>query len=197
MYEYIKGKFMGISREYVTVDNNGIGYRIYTSGNTMAKMPEHGEEVQLYTSQVVRQDFIGLYGFSTKEELELFLLLTTVNGVGNKSALSLLSITNTMNLKKAIVAADEKLLLRAPGIGKKSAQRIILELKDKLSKEVHSVGPTKDNEILLTKDREEAQEALVALGYSIKEADSVLGELPKDLNLEDTIKEALKRLIGF
>lgn len=195
MYEYIKGKFMGISREYVTVENNGIGYRIHTSGNTMAKMPEHGQEVQLFTTQIVRQDFIGLYGFQSKEELDLFLMLTTVNGVGNKSALSLLSITNTNNLKKAIVTADEPLLLRAPGIGKKSAQRIILELKDKLKKEVHE-GQGIEVDVMLSEERKEAQAALEALGYTAKEAEGVLKELPKDLNLESTIKEALKRLIG-
>lgn len=132
MYEYIKGIYEGMNKDYIIIENNGIGYRIYTSGSTIAKMPKMYDEVKLYLQQLVRQDFIGLYGFLTKEELDLFNLVLTINGVGSKAALSLLSISSVNNLKYAILSGDEKTLIRAPGVGKKTAQRIILELKDKI-----------------------------------------------------------------
>ncbi len=196
MYEYIKGLFMGITREYVTLENNGIGYRIFTSGNTMAKMPETGKETILYVTQVVRQDFIGLYGFATKDELELFLKLTTVSGVGSKSALSLLSVKETVNLKKAIAGEDESVLLKAPGIGKKTAQRIILELKEKLGMELINEGNSGGKKVNLTGERTEALEALLALGFTEKEGEKALSEVDSELSLEMTIKEALKKLMG-
>ena len=132
MYEYIKGIYIGINKDYIIVENNGIGYKIFTSGATMSSMPKNGEEVQLYLEQIVREDFIGLYGFDSSEELEMFKLLLTINGVGAKAALSLLSISRVNNLKYAIMTGDEKHLCRGVGIGKKTAARIILELKDKL-----------------------------------------------------------------
>ena len=103
MYEYIKGKYVGINKDYIIVENNGIGYKIFTSGATMSSMPKAGEEIMLYLEQIVREDFLGLYGFDTKEELEMFKLLLTVGGVGPKAALSLLSISRVNNLKYAIL----------------------------------------------------------------------------------------------
>ncbi len=112
MYEYIKGIYIGINKDYVIVENNGIGYKIFTSGATMSSMPKIGEEIKLYLEQIVREDFIGLYGFDTNEELEMFKLLLTINGVGAKAALSLLSISRVNNLKYAIMTGDEKHLCR-------------------------------------------------------------------------------------
>ena len=132
MYEYIKGKYVGIVKDYVIIENNGIGYKIFSSGITMSSMPSIGEEVMLYLVQIVREDFIGLYGFISREELQMFNMLLSINGVGAKAALSLLSISRINNLKYAIMTGDEKHICRAPGIGKKTAGRIILELKDKL-----------------------------------------------------------------
>lgn len=119
MYDYIKGSFKGIFKDYVSIDNQGIGYQIFTSGNSMAMMPAREEETTLYLTQIVRQDFIGLYGFTSREELELFKILITINGVGAKAALSLLSASTPSHLKYAIVNGDEVLLMKAPGIGKK------------------------------------------------------------------------------
>src|SRR5690554_2594934 len=113
MYDYIKGKFAGIFKDYVTVENSGIGYKIFTSGYTMAMMPQLNEDLILYLTQIVREDFIGLYGFSTREELELFLILITINGVGAKAALSLLSASSPENLKYATVHENESLLMKA------------------------------------------------------------------------------------
>ena len=98
MYEYIRGKYIGINKDYIIVENNGIGYKIFTSGATMSDVPEAGEEITLYLEQIVREDFIGLYGFDSREELDMFKLLLNVNGVGPKAALSLLSISRVNNL---------------------------------------------------------------------------------------------------
>ncbi|MEI3337361.1 MAG: Holliday junction branch migration protein RuvA [Clostridium sp.] len=201
MYEYIKGKYIGINKDYIIVENNGIGYKIFTSGATMSAMPKAGEEVQLYLEQIVREDFIGLYGFETKEELEMFKLLLGINGVGAKAALSLLSISRINNLKYAIITGDDKQLCKAPGIGKKTAGRIILELKDKLSKEdmiIDSEGLEEisgNNESYAIK-MNEALGALLALGYSEKEAELALKKANKEESVENIIKECLKNLMG-
>ena len=201
MYEYIKGKYIGINKDYIIVENNGIGYKIFTSGATMSAMPKAGEEVQLYLEQIVREDFIGLYGFETKEELEMFKLLLGINGVGAKAALSLLSISRINNLKYAIITGDVKQLCKAPGIGKKTAGRIILELKDKLSKEdmiIDSEGLEEisgNNENYAIK-MNEALGALLALGYSEKEAELALKKANKEESVENIIKECLKNLMG-
>lgn len=201
MYEYIKGKYIGINKDYIIVENNGIGYRIFTSGATMSAMPASGEEVKLYLEQIVREDFIGLYGFETKEELEMFKLLLGINGVGSKAALSLLSISRINNLKYAIITGDDKQLCRAPGIGKKTAGRIILELKDKLSKEdmIIENGNLEelngDDENYAVK-MNEALGALLALGYSEKEAELSLKKANKEESVENIIKECLRLLMG-
>jgi len=201
MYEYIKGKYIGINKDYIIVENNGIGYKIFTSGATMSAMPKSGEEVQLYLEQIVREDFIGLYVFETKEELEMFKLLLGINGVGAKAALSLLSISRINNLKYAIITGDDKQLCKAPGVGKKTAGRIILELKEKLSKEdmiIDSEGLEEisgDNENYAVK-MNEALGALLALGYSEKEAELALKKANKEESVENIIKECLRILMG-
>ncbi|MCW6111694.1 Holliday junction branch migration protein RuvA [Clostridium sporogenes] len=196
MYEYIKGKYIDMYKDYIVIENNNIGYKIYTSGSTMAKLPSIGENIMLYTEQIVREDFIGIYGFLTKDELSMFKLLLTINGVGAKASLSLLSISNVSTLKCAIKMGDEKTITRAPGIGKKTAQRIILELKDKI--EIDIVEDD-DEEIInkITDDKKvlEAIAALVTLGYSEKEANKVINQCDKDNSLEQIIKEALKYLM--
>lgn len=201
MYEYIKGKYIGINKDYVIVENNGIGYRVFTSGATMAEMPKVSEEVMLYLEQIVREDFIGIYGFSTREELDMFKLLLSINGVGAKAALSLLSISRINNLRYAILMGDEKHLCRAPGIGKKTAGRIILELKDKIKTDevvegvdiqegFKDIAPSNANVV------GEALGALLALGYSEKEAETALKKVDKTQTVENIIKESLKVLMG-
>lgn len=201
MYEYIKGKYIGINKDYVIVENNGIGYKVFTSGATMAEMPKVSEEVMLYLEQIVREDFIGIYGFSTREELDMFKLLLSINGVGAKAALSLLSISRINNLRYAILMGDEKHLCRAPGIGKKTAGRIILELKDKIKTDdvvdgvdiqegFNDIAPINANVV------GEALGALLALGYSEKEAETALKKVDKTQTVENIIKESLKVLMG-
>ena len=201
MYEYIRGKFKGIIKDYVVIETNNIGYKIFTSGNTMANMPKVDEEALLYLEQIVREDFIGLYGFKEREELEMFKLLLSINGVGAKAALSLLSISTVNNLKYAIMMGDEKHITRAPGIGKKTAQRIILELKDKLKLEdINLEGDSLDEGIKEDLNNslniEETLSALMALGYTEKEAEKVLDRIDKTLSIENMIKESLKLLMN-
>ncbi|MGU8889147.1 Holliday junction branch migration protein RuvA [Clostridium perfringens] len=200
MYEYIRGQFQGISKDYVVIELNNIGYKIFTSGNTMSNMPKVGDEVLLYLEQIVREDFIGLYGFTTREELEMFKLLLSINGVGAKAALSLLSISTVNNLKYAIMMGDEKHITRAPGIGKKTAQRIILELKDKLKpdeltseegKLIEGINDNSDYSFNIN----ETLSALMALGYTEKEAQKALEKVDKTLSIENMIKESLKLLM--
>lgn len=202
MYEYIKGKYMGINKDYIIIENNNIGYKIFTSGATMAEMPGINDEVMLYLEQIVREDFIGLYGFKDREELEMFKLLLSISGVGAKAALSLLSISRINNLKYAIIMEDDKHLCRAPGIGKKTAGRIILELKDKIKKEDIMSGVDiqegfEDLQPTINANTVgEALGALLALGYSEKEAETALKQVDKTASLEDIIKDCLKVLMG-
>ena len=188
---------MGIYKDYVSIDNQGIGYQVFTSGNSMAMMPAREEETTLYLTQIVRQDFIGLYGFTTREELDLFKILITITGVGAKAALSLLSASTPNHLKYAIVNGDEALLIKAPGIGKKIAQRLILELKDKLQVD-HRASLDDENRVATGFERngEEALIALVTLGYSEREAKTVLKTIKPDQSTEGIIKDALKALIN-
>lgn len=200
LYTYIKGIFIGIDKDYIIIENNGIGYKIYVSGSTIAAMPKTGEEVLLYLEQIVREDFIGLYGFHTEEERDMFNKLLTINGVGAKACLSLLSISTVNNLKYAVLTGDEKLITRAPGIGKKIAQRIILELKDKFEADefVAKVTEGSGSEEIFVQERNiaEAMGALISLGYSEKEAEKAIKASDKSESLESIIKECLKFLMN-
>jgi Holliday junction DNA helicase RuvA len=199
MYEYISGTFVGISKDYVVVDNNGMGYRIYTSGSTMANMPKTSDNVLLYIKQIVREDFVGLYGFLTKDEIEMFSLAISTNGVGPKAALSLLSICNVTSLKYAIVSGDEKTLQRAPGIGKKIAQRIILELREKIhieQSEVNNLSQISGSNLIEDRKLIDVLGALMSLGYSEKEAEKALNASNKEESLENMIKDCLKYLMN-
>jgi len=199
MYEYIKGIFVGINKDYVVIDNNGIGYKIYTSGSTMAKMPKTDESVLLYIKQIVREDFVGLYGFLTKDEIDMFSLVISTNGVGAKAGLSLLSICSVSSLKYAIVSGDEKTIVRAPGIGKKIAQRIILELREKIhieQTEVNNLSQISGSDLIADRKLIEVLGALMSLGYSEKEAEKALKAINKEQSLENIIKECLKYLMN-
>lgn len=193
------GTYKGMNKDYIIIENNGIGYRIFTSGSTIAKIPKIDEQILLFLEQIVREDFIGLYGFLTREELSMFKLLLTINGVGAKAALSLLSISSVEKLKYAIISEDEKTIVKAPGIGKKTAQRIILELKDKIKPgELLEQSSDDDQEKLLNEGTvKEAKEAMMALGYSEKEAVRALNQVNINDSLENIIKYCLKYLMNW
>ena len=197
MYDYIKGVYMGMAKDCIVVENNGIGYKIFTSGSTLSELPKVSEEVLVYIEQIIREDFIGLYGFLTKEERTMFNQLLTINGVGAKAALSLLSISSVTNLKYAILMGDEKTITRAPGIGKKMAQRIILELKDKYKNdEFVNDENGYDDKKQMDNNVDEAIQALLSLGYTEKEAGKAVERINREETVEYIIKEALRILMG-
>lgn len=197
MYEYIKGVFKSIEKEYIVIECGNIGYKIFTSGSTISNMPAIDQEVKIYTHQIVREDFIGLYGFLTREEISMFNLLISINGVGPKAALSLMSIANVSTLKYAIITDDAKLITKAPGIGKKIAQRIILELKDKINLGDAREKGAVTNQIDIDNEKlSEAMGALIALGYSDKEAEKSIEKADRSKSVEDIIKQCLKILMG-
>ena len=135
MYSYIKGTLVEASAEGIVVDNQGIGYGILVPGQVLEYLPSIGEEVKIYTYHYVREDMIALYGFLTREDVNIFKMLIGVSGIGPKGALAILSVMSTDDLRFAILGEDAKAIARAPGIGAKTAQRLIIELKDKISLE--------------------------------------------------------------
>ena len=196
MIAYIIGDVRSISEDEFVLENNHMGYLIKSSLSTLALL-ELNNEYKIYTSLQVREDDMSLYGFYSKEELEMFLLLTSVSSIGPKNAIGILSSMGVNDIKLAIVNSDIDKLTIAKGIGKKTASRIILELMDKVKdmpiEENASISKTVIN---TNEDFEVAKEALLNLGYSQNDINNVLGQLKDmDLSLEELIKESLKRLI--
>jgi len=201
MISYIKGILEHKDVDYIIVDVNGIGYKIFTSLSTIQSLKEVGSEVKIYTYLQVREDNISLYGFASIEELKMLELLLKVSGVGPKVALSIISNISPSKFSLAIITDDEKTLAKVPGIGKKTAQRIILELKDKIKKEqkdISSYSEDSDNFDIDKKDTKasEAIAALMVLGYTALEASRAVSAVYSDeLDLEDIIKNSLKKLV--
>ena len=200
MYSYIKGIVEEIYLDRIILENNGIGYEINVSSFT-AQSVQKGKSAKIFTKLIVREDDMSLCGFASRKELEMFKLLLSINGVGAKAALSLLSISRINNLKYAIIMEDDKHLCRAPGIGKKTAGRIILELKDKIKTEevTQGVDIQEGFEDVVPNNANlvgEALGALLALGYSEKEAESALKKVNKHESVENIIKECLRVLMG-
>lgn len=197
MYEYIKGSIAAIFSDYAVIENNGIGYRIYTSENSMSKFNTGDRDVVMYTYLHVREDIMVLYGFGEKEELSLFNMLIGISGIGPKAGLAILSAFTPRDVAIAIAGNNPKELTKAKGIGRKTAERIILELKDKfkaLEKELLT-----GSEQLYENDSiaDEAKTALMVLGYSLKEArGAVESSIEEKMTLEELIRACLKSLNG-
>lgn len=195
MISYIIGDVRAINEEDFIIENNNMGYQIKTSLSTLALI-ELNNEYKIYTSLQVREDDMSLYGFYSKEELEMFLLLTSVSSIGPKNAITILSSLGVEEIKLSIANNDIDALTKAKGVGKKTASRIILELMDKvkpmpMADKASTSAPLPKNE-----DMDVAKEALLNLGYAQNDISNVLNELKEsDLSLEDLIKESLKRLI--
>lgn len=178
MIAYVNGILENIEDGLAVVDVNGIGYNIFISGSTMDRMPGIGEAVKLYTYTNVKEDSFSLFGFLSRDELNLFKMLITVNGIGPKGGLSILSVMTPDDLRFAILAGDSKSLSKAPGIGKKTAERITLELRDKLKISEDELlsgsgqGNSMDSGLSDSENsaRDEAVAALVALGYNSADA---------------------------
>ena len=201
MYAYIKGILAEITEDAIIVENQGIGYEIAVPGQVCDYLPSVGEEVKIYTYHYVREDAILLYGFLTKEDVRIFKMLIGVSGIGPKGALAILSVLSTDDLRFAILGDDAKAIAKAPGVGAKTAQRVIIELKDKLSLEdafeqklANQAQKAELNPAIGVKN--EAILALTSLGYSQSEALKVLQgiEISPDDQVEDVLKMALKQM---
>ncbi|MFT9494039.1 Holliday junction branch migration protein RuvA [Anaerosolibacter sp.] len=196
MFQYIRGMINSFGEDYIVVDNNDIGYKIYTSLGTITTVKGRQDKVTVYTQQVVREDDISIYGFYSREELKMFQLLTTVTGVGAKVALGILSSISIGNLAGMIISEDITGLTKAQGVGKKTAQRIILELKDKIDHKLAVIEPTLiPTKLVLGDGNDEVINALMALGYTKSEAVSAVQEVEYGSSgVEDMIRRALKVL---
>ena len=207
MLAYIKGTLEMKMTEYVVIDVGGLGYKVFMSSIGMEKLGEIGSQVKVYTYYRVREDDISIFGFNSNEELKMFELLLSVSGVGAKTALAMLAVCTPAEFVLAIISEDINLLTSIPGIGPKSAKRIILELKDKIKKEQQIqelTEATKNNSSVqeantkmqkLIADDNKVQEAIAALqvlGYNKKEIEKAFMKIDKtDLSTEDLIKKGL------
>lgn len=198
MFSYITGRVAEKSANFVVVDVNGVGFKIFTSLNTLQDTSiVSGEKATFYTYMYIKEGIMDLYGFSTKEELTLFELLITVSGVGAKGATALLSVANPSKLALSIVTGDIATIKQASGIGTKTAQRISLELKDKIKNESLVSDTTDAFEQVSPVDtsaQSEAVSALMVLGYSANEAQKAVASVGDAGNVEEIVKLALKKL---
>lgn len=197
MISYIKGRLEIKSKDYIVVDVGGIGYKIFMSETAINEL-EKETEVKVFTYMRVREDDISLYGFLNNEELVTFELLISVGGVGAKSAITILSNITPSKFALAVITNDVNTLKKLPGIGAKTAARIILELKDKMKTE-QSIEESKDEEIkeaiVLDNKANDAVEALCVLGYTRKDVEKVLSNIDTNkLTVEEIIKQGLKYL---
>ena len=197
MYAYIKGSLEFKSSNYVIIEAMGIGYKIFMGESSINSIGDIGANVKIFTHYHVREDDISLYGFKTNEELRMFELLISVSGVGGKTALVMLSSMEPSSFALAIITNDINKLVKIPGIGKKTAARIVLELKDKIKEEeaVPNNTDEAENKLIDNEKVEEAVSALQVLGYSKREIERVIEKLnSEELSLEELIKEGLKYL---
>ena len=198
MFAYLKGVFDSRTMDYIVVDVNGVGYKIFMSENSMKEIGEIGKEIKVHTYVKVREDDISIYGFASCEELRMFELLISVSGIGAKSAITILSNIEPSTFAAAVVSDDVNVLKKLPGVGAKSAQRIILELKDKLKTlNVEESGATSNSKIEIPNNEnvEDLISALQVLGYSRRDIENIIPKLDcKNEGLEDLIKKALSLL---
>lgn len=196
MYSYIKGTIEEIRLDSIVIENNNIGYKINVSSNTIKDL-QLGNMAKIYTKLIVREDDMSLCGFSTREEMQMFELLTSVSKIGPKVGLGILSFASPGQLGAYILSEDVANLSKAPGVGKKTAERIVLELKDKVDKNNVEFEPTLLSNAPIAISKDEAVDALVALGYSQAEAKEAVEKCKKDgLNTEDIIKKSLTYIMS-
>ncbi len=205
MIYFVKGELETVSEQMIVVENHGIGYEIMVPHSVITNLPQTGNEVKIYTYTYVREDALQLYGFLTRDELAMFKLLITVNGIGPKGALGILSVMDADALRFAIMADDAKSIAKAPGIGAKTASKLILELKDKMDFEEavenvlakgEAAAAVRENPNDVGYAANEAIQALVALGYTSTEAVKAVKkvDLTPEMTVEDILKAGLKNL---
>lgn len=204
MISYIRGILTEASGDGIVVEAGGIGYEIRVPLSVLERLPRLGEEVKIHTFLQVREDGVGLFGFLDRGELAMFKQLLGVGGIGPKGALGVLTALKPDDLRLAVISGDAKAIARAPGVGIKTAQRIILDLKDKVSMDdilpaADGSGPDSGGrgDAVLGAAAREAMEALTALGYSAMEASRAVGrvEITGDMTAEDVLKQSLRFLI--
>lgn len=189
MISYLEGKILEKEDKFFTINVGGVGYKVFSHAGILEKIPTAGHSVSVWTHLYVREDALDLYGFLDREEMDFFETLISISGIGPKSALGILEVAPVMSLKQAIVSEDETFFTKVSGVGKKTAQRLILELKTKLSKKF---TPEKGSD---SEQMGEALEALVTLGYNQRDARRALQEISKDIKgVEAKVKAALKLL---
>lgn len=202
MISYVRGELVAIEEEKVIIDVHGIGYGIYMPAQAMGMLPSIGEEVRLYTYLNVREDAMQLFGFLTKDDLKIFKLVIGVSGIGPKGGLNILSQLSPDDLRFAVMANDAKTIAMAPGIGKKTAEKLIIELKDKLSIE-DVLNKTVDMEYAVhdknhsNEIQSEAVQALVSLGYGSTESMKAVKKvkIEEHTTVEEVLKSALKNMM--
>lgn len=202
MFAYLIGTVAEVSQESLVLEVNRIGYHIRIPASAVSLLPPVGEEVKIYTYTSVREDAIALFGFLRKDDLEMYRQLINVSGIGPKAGLSVLSVLSADEIRLAVISQDEKAIAKAPGIGRKTAQRIILELKDRISLEdAFSSGEEAAPSMAAAgqaasgQARQEAVEALTALGYSASDAlRAVNAAAQEDMDVEDLLKAALRKM---
>ncbi|WMJ23291.1 Holliday junction branch migration protein RuvA [Paludicola sp. MB14-C6] len=195
----VSGKLIHIEPSYIVIECNGIGYSIRTSMTTVAKLPQMGEKATVFTYLHVREDALELFGFYDLSELNTFKMLISISGVGPKAAISILSDLTPERFALCVATGDAKSLTKAQGIGLKTAQRIVLELKDKVAKEQIASGVVGETVLDVTNktgNASEAISALVVLGYAQSDATQVITKLDSSMSVEDMIKNGLKALAG-
>ena len=200
MYAYIKGELTEKRENEIVVENHGVGYLIQVPMTVTQALPVLHTEVKIYTYTYVREDALGLFGFLSQEDLNMFRLLITVSGIGPKGALSVLSVMTSDEVRFAVLSEDVKKIEKVPGIGKKTAQRLIVDLKDRMDMDDLLKPETdSDNQVSAQGDHQllnDAMMALTSLGYSASDSLKVLREIPTDetTDVETILKEALKRM---
>ena len=198
MFAYLKGSLEVKTKGYIVIDVGGVGYKVFMSETAIEKLGEVGETVKVHTFLRVREDDMSIYGFNTNEELRMFELLLSVSGIGAKSAITILSNITQYSFAIAVITDDVNKIKSLPGIGPKSAQRIILELKDKINKEEATQEIEDEKVIKQAEDKEKVSEAISALqvlGYSRKEIENALKNIEKEnLTVEEIIKKGLNNL---
>ena len=198
MYAYLKGTLEVKTKGYIVIEVNGVGYKVFMSETAIEALGEIGQNIKVYTYLKVKEDEMSLYGFNTNEELRMFELLLSVSGIGAKSAISILSNISPSAFALAVISNDVLKIKSLPGIGAKGAQRIILELKDKIEKEEPTEEDTNVQLEKIDKNNEKVLEAISALqvlGYSRKEIEKALENGEKEvLSVEEIIKLGLKNL---
>lgn len=199
MIAFVKGNLADVESDRVIIDVGGIGYNVFVSSYTIGRLPLEGNVVKLYTYLNVKEDLMQLYGFLTKDELRIFKLLIAVNGIGPKGGLGILSYLTPDDLRFAVMANDVKAISAAPGIGKKTAEKLILELKDQLgtieTTEAVDAERITGNFTPSKEMQTEAVQALVALGYGSTEALRAVTNVMTDR--EESVEEILKKALKF